>query len=57
MAPTNSYYFIDRTNPNFAALYDLVYLAADRGWKLKIRTQPNLGTGGRADVIYLVVDF
>ena len=57
MNPTNGYYFIPMSHPNYAALVDLLYLAAERDWNLQARTQPTLGAGGRADVIYLVQDF
>jgi hypothetical protein len=57
MNPTNGYYFIAVNHPNYNALVDLLYLAAQNRWNLQARTQPTLGTGGRADVIYLVQDF
>lgn len=57
MKPTNGYYSISMTHPNYKALVDLLYLAAEHDWNLQARTQPVLGTGGRADVIYLVQDF
>lgn len=57
MNPTYGYYFIPLTHPNYKSLVDLLYLAAEHDWNLQARTQPALGTGGRADVIYLVQDF
>jgi hypothetical protein len=57
MNPTNGYYFISMSHPNYRPLVDLLYLAAEHDWDLQARTQPALGTGGRADVIYLVQDF
>jgi hypothetical protein len=57
MNPTNGYYFIATTHPNYKALVDLLYMAAENRWNLQARTQPTLGTAGRADVIYLVQDF
>lgn len=57
MNPTNGYYYIPLTHPNYASLVNLLYLAAEHDWNLQARTQPTLGTGGRADVIYLVQDF
>lgn len=57
MNPTNGYYFIPMTHPNYRVLVDLLYLAAEHRWNLQARTQPTLGTAGRADVIYLVQDF
>lgn len=57
MNPTNGYYFIPMSNPNHEALVDLLYLAAEHDWNLQARTEPILGIGGRADVIYLVQDF
>jgi hypothetical protein len=57
MNPTNGYYYIPMSHPNYQALVNLLYLAAEHDWNLQARTQPALGTGGRADVIYLVQDF
>jgi hypothetical protein len=57
MNPVNGYYYIPMSHPNYRALVDLLYLAAEHDWNLKARTQPTLGTAGRADVIYLVQDF
>jgi hypothetical protein len=57
MNPTNGYYFIAMSHPNYKVLVDLLYLAAEHDWNLQARTQPTLGTGGRADVLYLVQDF
>jgi hypothetical protein len=57
MNPANGYYYIPLTHPNYKSLVDLLYLAAEHDWNLQARTQPTLGTGGRADVIYLVQDF
>jgi hypothetical protein len=57
MNPANGYYYIPMSHPNYRALVDLLYLAAEHDWNLQARTQPTLGTGGRADVIYLVQDF
>lgn len=57
MNPANGYYYIPLSHPNYRSLVDLLYLAAEHDWTLKARTQPALGTAGRADVIYLVQDF
>jgi hypothetical protein len=57
MNPANGYYFIPLTHPNYKSLVDLLYLAAEHDWNLQARTQPALGTAGRAEVIYLVQDF
>jgi hypothetical protein len=57
MNPANGYYYIPLTHPNYKALVELLYLAAEHDWNLQARTEPALGTGGRADVIYLVQDF
>jgi hypothetical protein len=57
MNPANGYYFISNTHPNYQTLVNLLYLAAEHDWNLQARTQPALGTAGRADVIYLVQDF
>lgn len=57
MNPTNGYYFIPMSHPNYQALVDLLYLAAEHDWNLMARTQPTLSLGGRAEVIYLVQDF
>jgi hypothetical protein len=57
MNPANGYYYIPTTHTNYKALVDLLYLAAENDWNLMARTQPTLGVGGRADVIYLVQDF
>ena len=57
MNPANGYYFISNTHPNYQSLVNLLYLAAEHDWNLQARTQPTLGTAGRADVIYLVQDF
>ena len=56
MNPKDGYYYILVTNNNFAGLYGLVYLCAEHGWTLKVRTLDNL-VGGWAEVSYLVVDF
>lgn len=57
MNPANGYYFIPLTHPNYQNLVNLLYLAAEHDWNLQARTQPTLGTAGRAEVIYLVQDF
>lgn len=57
MNPANGYYFIPVTHPNYQSLVNLLYLAAEHDWNLQARTQPTLGAGGRAEVIYLVQDF
>ncbi len=57
MNPANGYYFIPLTHPNYQSLVALLYLAAEHDWNLQARTQPTLGTAGRAEVIYLVQDF
>ena len=57
MNPANGYYYIPLTHPNYKTLVDLLYLAAEHDWNLQARTQPALGTAGRAEVIYLVQDF
>lgn len=57
MNPANGYYFIPMSNPNYRALVDLLYLAAEHDWNLRARTEPTLGFGNRADVVYLVQDF
>jgi len=57
MKPTNGYYSIAMSHPNYKALVDLLYLAAEHDWNLQARTEPALGIGGRADVVYLVQDF
>src|SRR6266436_1950191 len=57
MNPANGYYSISMSHPNYKALVDLLYLAAEHDWNLQARTEPALGPGGRADVVYLVQDF
>ncbi|HEV7766542.1 MAG TPA: hypothetical protein VGQ76_16190 [Thermoanaerobaculia bacterium] len=57
MNPTNGYYFVPRTHPNYDAMLRLLYLAAEKRWTLKVRTQPALDASGAAEVIYFVVDF
>jgi hypothetical protein len=57
MNPANGYYYIPLTHPNYKSLVDLLYLAAEHDWNLQARTQPALGTAGRAEVIYLVQNF
>ncbi len=57
MNPANGYYFIPLAHPNYQSLVNLLYLAAEHDWNLQARTQPTLGTGGRAEVLYLVQDF
>ena len=56
LSSTVIYYLIPRAHANYDALVDLVYLCAQQGWKLQIRTQP-APVGNAAQVIYLVVDF
>jgi hypothetical protein len=57
MNPANGYYVIHNSNANYIVLVDLVYLCAEHGWTLKVRTQPNLNSNNIAEVVYLVVDF
>lgn len=57
MNPTNGYYYVPKTHPNYDAMIDLLYLAAEKRWTLKVRTQPALDANGHAEVIYFVVDF
>jgi hypothetical protein len=55
MSPTDGYYFIPTSYPNYKSLVDLVYLCAELGWTLQVDTNPAL-VGGHAQVRYLVVD-
>ncbi len=57
MKPKNGYYFIATTHNNYETLIKLLYMAADRRWKLNVRTEHPLNPGGHADVVYLVRDW
>lgn len=54
MNPTNDYYFVPKSHPNYEALVALLYMAADSRYVLYARTKENL-VNGFAEVIYLVV--
>ena len=56
MKPNNGYYFIPTTHGNYMTLVNLLYLCAEYGWVLQVRTQETL-VGGHAEVIYIVVDY
>jgi len=57
MNPASGYYYILRTHANYDAMVRLLYLAAEKRWKLQVRTQPNRDANGYAEVVYFVVDF
>jgi len=56
MYPESGYYFIPLDHPNYKALIDLLYKAAENGWTLYVRTEEKLNAKGTAVVAYLVVD-
>ena len=54
--PESGYFFIALDHPNYKALIDLLYKAAESRWTLYIRTEERLNAKGNAVVVYLVVD-
>jgi hypothetical protein len=57
MHPTNGYYQLPITHPNYQAMVNLVYFSAQNGWTVAARTSANLESDGAAEIVYLVVDF
>ncbi|HQR31519.1 MAG TPA: hypothetical protein PLK30_02200 [Blastocatellia bacterium] len=57
MNPKDGYYFIPVTHPNYKALADLLYLAAEHDWNIFARPKEALTADGYAEVTYLVQDF
>ena len=57
MNPTDGYYFVPAEHGNYAALIDLLYMAAERRYTIYVRTEENLAGDGSAVVMYLVVDW
>jgi hypothetical protein len=55
MNPKGGYYFISKRHVNYNALVDLLYMAANAGYTVKVSTKRAL-VGGFAEVVYLVVD-
>ena len=55
MNPTRGYYFIPARLVNYNALVALLYMAANVGYTIKVRTTATL-VGGYAEVQYLVLD-
>jgi len=56
MNPSGGYYYIPKSNSNYQAMIDLLYLSAEHQWTVNVRTETSLDTYGHAKVVYLVVD-
>lgn len=56
MNPKNDYYLIHRTHKNYEAITDLLFRAAEQGWKISVRTEESLDSNGHARVMYIVCD-
>ncbi len=56
MSPLRNYYYISISHPNYRAMVDLLYLAADKRWKLFVKTKNKLDANGFAEAEYFVVD-
>jgi len=57
MVPSSGFYFLDQGDPNYQAMYDLLYRAAKERWQVSARTEPKLQGKDTAVVSYLIVTF
>jgi len=57
MEPKDGYYYLPVSHPNYQAMYDLLYRAAEKRWKLYVNCDPKLNAGGHATANYFVVHF
>ena len=57
MQPKDGYYKLLVSHPNYRAMYDLLYRAAEKRWKLYVNCDPKLNAGGHAIANYFVVYF
>ena len=57
MNPKDDYYYVPTSHGNYAAMIDLLYMAADSRWTIYARTDESLDNDGYARVIYFVVDW
>jgi len=56
MNPISGYYFIPKSHANYEASVQLLSLAAEQRWTVKVRTEEHLTSEGFAQVKYIVVD-
>lgn len=56
MNPTGGYYFVPTSHDNYNALVALLYMAANVGYTIYVRTKETL-VDGHAEVYYFVVDW
>jgi hypothetical protein len=57
MNPNKEFYYVPIAHPNYAALKDLLYLAAEKRYIVKVRTENQLDANGFACVQYIIVDW
>lgn len=57
MNPSKEFYYVPITHPNYAALKDLLYLAAEKRYIVKVRTENQLDANGYARVQYIIIDW
>jgi hypothetical protein len=55
--PKDGYFRLDKTHPNYAALYSLALVAAVNRYDLLIRTRAEITNQDHGEVVYMVVDW
>jgi len=57
MQPKDGYYYLPMNHPNYQPMYDLLYRAAEKRWRLYVNCDPKPTAGGHATANYFVVYF
>lgn len=57
VTPKDGYFRLDRSHPNYAALYSLALVAAVNRYDLLIRTWADITSQDYGEVAYMVVDW
>jgi len=57
MEPRRGLYSLTFGHPNYQAIYDLLYKAAENRWKVRVRTKDKLDKHGDAMVVHVAVNF
>jgi hypothetical protein len=56
MQPKDGYYYLPISHPNYQAMCDLLYRAAEKRWKLYVNTEPKLDAKRHAIAYSFVVN-
>jgi hypothetical protein len=57
VTPKDGYFRLDKSHPNYAALYSLALVAAVNRYDLLIRTRGEITSQEHGEVVYMVVDW